>query len=308
MISGWNEIPNRENFVVTSPSKLVCLRECPELYKYRYIDKKDQKTPEMEFGTLCHMAVLEPEKFASLYAKLPETTEQNDLSLAQLKEKAKALGLTVSGTKKELCARIRTVEPLETQSDEIVEAYQAAGTRFISPVLSAKIEAVTAKIKEHHILGPWLQLAKTEQRGYYQDQNTGVVVSFVADAVVTVKNVNIIFDLKFTSDWEPKWFDRSNYEKGRHLLAASYCEGLKAITGQQWDKFVFVAIEPSAPHRIELYDVDAGMLEAGKAELDYHLKEYYQRISTNDWSRNSSIRETTLKSWDWEKIKEVTYE
>ena len=308
MNNNWGEIPNRENFIVTSPSKLVCLRESAELYKYRYIDKQDEKTAPMKFGTLCHMAVLEPAKFADLYTRLPEITQENDLSLTELKEKAKELGLTVSGTKKELCARIRTVKPLETQIDEISEAIQKSGKQVLPPTLIAEIDAVVAKIKDHPILSKWLAEAQTEQRGYYQDPKTGVLVSFVVDAIVNYKGTNIIFDLKFTSDWQPKWFDRSNYEKGRHLLAACYCEGLKAITKTNWEKFVFVAIEPSAPYRIRLYDVDAGMLEAGKSELDYWLNDYYLRVNTNNWSEDQSIKETTLTSWDWEKIKEVVNE
>lgn len=308
MNNNWGEIPNRENFIVTSPSKLVCLRESAKLYKYRYIDKKDEKTSQMKFGTLCHMAVLEPEKFADLYTRLPEITQENDLSLLELKEKAKELGLTVSGTKKELCARIRTVKPLETQIDEISDAIQKSGKQVLPPTLIAEIDAVVAEIKDHPILSKWLVEAKTEQRGYYQDPKTGVLVSFVVDAIVNYKGTNIIFDLKFTSDWKPKWFENSNYEKGRNLLAACYCEALKSITKSHWEKFVFVAIEPSPPYRIELYEVDEGMLEAGKSELDYWLNDYYHRVNTNDWSEVKYIRQTTLKSWDWEKIKEVVNE
>ena len=293
--------------LIVSPSKLICFRECPELFKYRYIDKLDEKSDAMEFGTLVHMFVLEPEKFETKYARLPEATEGNDLSLNELKAKAKELGLTVSGTKSELIGRIRTIGTLETQLDEISEAISTQGKVVISPKVMFKLEAIKAKLLSNEKFAKILDSASCEVPVRFIDEKTDILVKGVCDGINLNFDRPIIFDLKITSDWKPKWFDRSNFESGRHLQAAAYCRAIKESTGLE-PSFMFVAIEPNAPFRVRYYQADEGMLDAGNTELDFYLNEYKQRLETNDWSPrgdDNKIQTTTLTSWDWERIKEV---
>jgi hypothetical protein len=85
---GWGSISNRENYIICSPSALIAFREDPEIYKMKYIDKEDYSTDSMEFGTLVHLRVLEPEKFFSEYMVLPPKTDQNDYDAELLKNYA----------------------------------------------------------------------------------------------------------------------------------------------------------------------------------------------------------------------------
>ena len=307
MLKGWGFY--RGDALTTSPSKITTLRNCPELFKHRYIDCADEKTESMDFGTVCHMAILEPEKFAQNYVSLPPVTDTNDYSLTQLKEIAKGLELTVSGTKKDLCARIRERYPLETQLDELSEQIASEGKQVLSPSLTAKIDAIKTKVFKHQQLGKFIEIAEKEKSGHYQDPKTGIVINFVADAFCKIGDVGLVLDFKFTKDWSPKWFERSNFEEGRHIQAAAYCRALTELENWAFDRFVFVAIEPVAPHRMRLYEVDHAMLEAGEAELDYYLAEYKRRWETQDWSPRGDdglIQPTSFTSWAWENVKEVT--
>lgn len=305
---GWGKIENRDQHLVASPSKLACLRQCPELYKHKYIDGNKEQTDSMDFGVMCHMAILEPEKFNEKYSVLPTPTETNDLGLKELKEKAESLGLTQSGTKKELCDRIRTIEPLEPQLNELQEEIIAKGKQVITQAVYSKIEAIKTKVYGHPQLGRFLEVATKEKYGHYQDPKTGVILAFLSDAFLKIGNVGIILDFKFTKDWEGRNFERTNHKEGRHLLAACYSKAISEIEGFKYDQFVFVAIEPVAPFRMRLHQVDVGMMDAGLAELDFYLADFKERHEKNDFSPRDDqhlIKPTTLPSWAYETIKEV---
>ena len=185
-------------------SKIVCLMKCPEFYKHRYIDKADEKSDSMEFGTLIHMALLEPEKFSQTYCAPPEGA---DLTLAELKEKCRTLGLPISGTKKELLERIRTLQDLPKTYDELIEDMLASGKVPLAPATWKKVEAIKESLMRHEQIGKFLEFAEKEKRGFFT-HSSGTVFNFAVDAYVKYKDVGIIMDFKVTKDWEPHRYRR----------------------------------------------------------------------------------------------------
>lgn len=301
-MNSWGKLEKRDGLVIASPSKLICLRESPKLYKSRYIDKVEEKSDSMEFGTMCHMAILEPELFAEKYVTIPAHTY--DPSLTELKSIAKELDLPVSGTKKELLARIRTKYEMEKTLDEVSEEIAASGKQVISPVLASKLEAIKAEVFGHEMIGSWLQVAEKERPGFYTDEN-GVVISFKPDAFLYLNGVGIVLDFKFTKDWDEFKFSRSNFKEGRHIQAAAYLKAISAIEGKPYEHFVFVAIEPIAPFRMRCYEADIAMIEGGNDELKKWSKEFKRRTLENDWTElksETAIKQTSLQTWDWEKL------
>lgn len=305
MLKGWGEIPNRENYIVCSPSALMSFRKDPEIYKMRYIDKVDDTTESMAFGTLVHLRVLQPEKFFNEYAILPEKTAQNDYDSEQLKSMCKEFGEKVAGTKRELAYRLRTHIPDFKIYEELMDEVEAQGKKSISPITLKKLNDINDKIMAHPKVGEWLRLADKEKKGYWSHES-GVVMPFVADAFFIHKNVGICFDLKVTTYFEPKRFERNLFESGYHMQAAIYCNAISEIELQSFENFLFVTIEPTAPYRVRYIQLDNAALEAGKVELNHYMKQFKTCYENNNFSsRDSEITQVSLASWDWDKINNI---
>lgn len=309
-MNAWGSIPNRENHIVCSPSALICFRESPELYKLRYIDKEKEETSSMEFGTMVHMRILQPEKFFAEYAMMPEKTEENDFDTDYLKATCKELGEKVTGTKRELAERIRAHIPEFVIYEELVDEIAKQGKKMIPHAMLNKINTINDKIMSHPKVGKWIELSEKEKKGYWTHPS-GVVMPFLADAFFEYNGAAVIIDLKITVNWDNRRFSNSNYTEGRGIQAASYCKAISAITGKEYNNFLFIAIEPNSPNRIRYYQADRGMLDAGEIELDHYINEFKERYLANDFGPRKSdmeIQETSLASWDWDKINNIEVE
>lgn len=309
-MQAWGLIPDRENHIVCSPSSLMALRKDPEIYKMRYIDKVNDTTESMAFGTLVHLRVLQPEKFFNEYAVLPDKTPSNDYDSEQLKSMCKEFGEKVTGTKRELASRLRTHIPDFKIYEELVDEAQNGGKKALPPATIKKLNEINDKLMAHPKVGEWLRLAEKEKKGYWQ-HDSGVVLSFVADAFFAFKGVGVCIDLKITTHFEPRRFMQNLYESGYHMQAAAYCKAISAIEGQDFNNFMFVTIEPCAPHRVRFLQLDQAAIEAGKVELNKYVKEYKDRTERNDWTVrevDQSIQQVSLASWDWTKISDMEAE
>lgn len=307
-LCGFGEIQSKEKYQFTSCSRLVCLREGPELYEAKYIDKTVEDTTSQEFGTLVHEAVLEPELFAKKYVILPDETPENSLTNDQLKVELEKLGLKIGGKKSELVTRLREAFPeFPEQHYEIMERMQEPGRIMISPVIMGRVLKIARKIDQGPA-GAMFRRGVKEVMGYWQDPITGLVVRFKADDHEVIGNKGLCLDLKIAADWSPKKFERGHYETGRHIQAAIYLDALTAIYKVPFETFGWPVVEPKSPHRIRYYEADFGMIEAGRQERDYYLHEMKWRLDKNDWSprpEDNKFQSTTLSTWDWEKAKEL---
>jgi hypothetical protein len=305
--AAWGEIPDRENHIVCSPSALMAFRKDPEIYKLRYIDKKDEPTASMEFGSMVHKYVLEPDLFAEQYYIQPLKTAEVDYDSERLKAMCKEFGEKVTGTKRELAARLRNHIPDFQIYEEIIDSLSCGNKKPVSPDIAQKLVDIRIKIMSHEKVGSWIHLAEKEKKGYLT-HSSGVVMPFVADAFLMHKNVGICMDLKITTHFEPNKFMRNIFESGYHMQAAAYCEAISAIEGQTFENFLFITIEPVAPHRIRYLQLDSAALDAGKLELNKYMIEFRKRFEHKNWGprqKDNEIQQVSLASWDWEKISEV---
>lgn len=295
--------------MITSPSKIICFRECPELYKWKYIDGNIEETSSMELGTLVDMRIFERAKFDAKYAENIIPTASNDLSLVSLKDLCEKYGLKVSGTKAVLISRIREKHELEPQIDELLEKLSSQGREVLPPALMAKVILISDKITNHPNFKKFSEGAVYQTKDEFElDGNT---IRFKPDMHNSIGNTNICLDLKVTKDWQPKWFERAIFENGWHIQGAAYLEGLTKKTGKRFDRFVNITVEPKPPYRIRFYELDDGTLDAGLTELKYYLKELEDRTKRNDWSprgEEGKIMSASLKSYDWDKVPEIVYE
>ena len=77
---------------------------------------------------------------------------------------------------------------------------------------------------------------------------------------------DVILDLKTTGDVRPRAFARTRKRFGYDLKAAHYVQAVQRLTGRA-PRFVFVAVELTAPHYVWVYEMSAADLARATAEL-----------------------------------------
>jgi hypothetical protein len=76
----------------------------------------------------------------------------------------------------------------------------------------------------------------------------------------------VVLELKTTGDVRPRAFARTRRRFGYDLKAAHYVEAVRRLTGRT-PRFVFVAVELTAPHYVWTYELSDAELARGAAEL-----------------------------------------
>jgi hypothetical protein len=76
----------------------------------------------------------------------------------------------------------------------------------------------------------------------------------------------VVLELKTTGDVRPRAFARTRRRFGYDLKAAHYVEAVRRLTGRA-PRFVFVAVELTAPHYVWTYELSAAELARAAAEL-----------------------------------------
>lgn len=138
----------------------------------------DQKTPAMEAGTAFHRRLLEPERFAELYAPMPSRADYPEAIDGHdaLKAKCESLGLKKSGKIAELCERILGVEP-EAQLWPVIQEQLLAslsGRILLSNAVVADIERAAAFVLAHRQLAVAFAGGFAEVSIFWIDEETGV--------------------------------------------------------------------------------------------------------------------------------------
>ena len=95
----------------------------------------------------------------------------------------------------------------------------------------------------------------------------------------------IAIDLKIMLSANPYAFSSSVKKFGYHMQAAWYLDGLKAITGDDYD-FIFVVCEKSNPHNVQSYRLSEKTLERGRDDIRATVKKYQQYQGANEDQRN----------------------
>lgn len=229
----------------------------------RHLDpaREFKETPAMRLGTLAHLAILEPERWASETIIAPSVDRR-----------------TKAG--KEAWA-------------EFVE--KAAGKEIVSAEDAALVESIAAAVRGHRGASALLKGAATEVSLYWRDGATGVLCKGRMDAIA---QHDVIVDLKTCQDASPAAFTRSIANFGYHIQAAHYLDGYEAATGVRPRAYIWIAVESSAPHGVAVYAADAAMLEIGAEKRAMALEIIAECTESGHWpGYPAEIQTISLPGW-----------
>lgn len=249
-----------------SSSKLkIALRRSFAHLRYS-IDNPDPSTPAMEFGSVAHHALLEPDTFDRWHTEKPpgrKGGKAHDAAVAEILAE-RPWATLVKPDDRELAFRMR--------------------------------DAVLA----HPTTGPLFRAEGAELSLVWDDPDTGVRCKARVDKPTEFGPA----DYKTTGDASAEPFGRDAYTYGYYLQAALYLRGCSTL-GLPAEQFLIAACEKPEPHGIGVYAVPHEWIVRGEYELDDVLAKYARCLESEQWpSYPSGVGNLELPGWAAKRIDE----
>jgi exodeoxyribonuclease VIII len=233
--------------------------------KYRAPDRVPfEPTPQMQFGTVVHAAILEPDTLASVVAVMPD--DAPDKRTKDGKAWHEAFARMSAG---------RIVLTADRYSEAIT----------IANVVRADPTCATL-----------LHNCNVEESGFWTDRETGVACKFRPDAIK--RDRSIIVDVKTTSDASEESFAKSIANFRYDLSAAHYMDGALHAFDSQPHSFIFIAVETFAPYALAVYRADQTITSKGLHDRNRALRRYAACAAAGEWpGYESGIWPISLPKW-----------
>lgn len=238
-----------------------------------------EPTPAMEFGTLCHAAILEPKLLHSRYCVMPDLT---------------------AGIVRPDGTAYDNVRATKAYKDKVAE-WERMETRIpISQEQMTAVASVIESVQSHPRARDWLGLGETDRPAVevclvWDDAESGLRCKARLDALWPTRR--LIPDVKTTSD--ALAFDKSIATYGYHRQAAFYAMGAAALCGghpADW-AFGLIAVETSEPYGMRCGLMSVSALLQGRHEVRDLLAQYAAAKAANKWPGYTDPDEWTLPGW-----------
>lgn len=224
--------------------------------------EEKDQTRAMVLGSALHMACLEPDIFYDTYHLL--RSSENRMT-SEYKQAKKDFGEEFVLVKPE-------IEKIEGMARNL---HKSAICEYLDNDYCAK-----------------------ELSGFAIDPETGLMCRHRFDAIVD----GIAIDLKTTTDARKQAFEKKILNFGYHIQAAFYADQYRWIMGEEVEKFIFAAIETSAPYAVKVYELEQDSMEAGRKKYRQALNEYAQCKASDTWpSYDQEIETIGIPQWALEK-------
>lgn len=264
-----------------SKSHLDVIERSPMHYWQAYINP--ERTPRvptvaMRLGTAIHSAVLEPELFAQEYAVEPEEAPSRP-------------------TSRQLTAK----KPSEATADAIDywEAFDMANEHRTILTRDQWDTALGCReaVRKHSAARALLQRGSAEVSFYGVEPDTGALVKCRTDWLNWQDDV--IVDVKSTVDASPDKFMRSVLDYRYHVQVPFYRAVMEAAMDAPAPKrWVFLAIEKTAPYAIGLYTLPEDVIKAAWRVAQRNLQAILDGKLLGHWPDfGTEVRELVLPRW-----------
>lgn len=137
-----------------------------------------------------------------------------------------------------------------------------------------------------------------EVSGFWKDEQTGLKCRCRPDAYVPA--LNMLVDLKTTSDVRPFQFSKTVSDFGYHAQEALYTDGWRAC-GHDVDAFIFIAIESKEPHAARIYELTPDAVLEGRATMRTALDRWAQCVEAKKWpGYETTIEPLDIPRWAYQ--------
>lgn len=248
---------------VVSNGALKLFSRCPAKYRW-WVDAPDEApTPAMEFGSLFHCLVLEPQVFESLYVIEPNFGDCRKTINNETKKAWHALN--------------------ESRRKMSQEDYDRARWMRDAVMLHTDARAIVEQ-SDHEVSGFWT------------DPETGLRCKMRADCWIS--RSSIIGDIKTCVDATEAEFAKSIANFGYHRQAALYCMGAEVLNSATTHDFVFLAVEKDPPYLVATYVLSRVDLNHSIEVVREQLRAFKTCIEDDSWPALGQRTKTiSLPGW-----------
>jgi hypothetical protein len=166
-----------------------------------------------------------------------------------------------------------------------------------TPLLTADYQSVQAMadvLSENTTAMRLLSEGKPEVSAYALDEPTGVIRRGRFDWL----GASILTDYKTAASVEPSAFAGSVAKFGYHMQAAWYLD-LAHDLGHPAEAFAFIAQEKTAPHLVEVYELDDAAIRRGRELNQRALERFRDCRDSGHWPGYTARDFTTLSLPRW---------
>ncbi len=234
---------NYRSYPAISGTELIYLAECPAKLLHKR-NNPTEPTPAMQFGSLVHTLLLEPDQVSNRYAVMPE-------------------GMTRRG---------KEYEALLASS---------AGKELIKPDDYATARSMIQACKANPLVqNIFAQNRHNEYEVYWEE--LGVACKGKPD--VYLPDINAVVDYKTCADANPKTFGYKVIDRGYLLQLVHYMAGLKQTFGlAEYPSAFIIAQEKEAPYVSTVYELSVSKLSEAMAHRERLLITYKECLETGIW-------------------------
>lgn len=220
-----------------------------------FLERKNEPTDAMKFGTLAHLAILEPERFKKQVVTLPDF------------------------------GNMRTNAAKEARAEYLAQLPPGCifGTAEEMSDLNGMVEAILA----HEDAVMILKRCTPEVSGYYVDKATGLWCKVRAD-ILDLERTEFLFDLKTTKNSRRERFASDIWDFKYNVQLYMYAHGVKAITGKMPEHCGFIAVEKTAPFEVEVFLADENMMRRGREGYELGMRTIEKAVRTRSFPRRSA--------------------
>lgn len=244
-----------------SKSGLDRIEQSPAHYR-AYLSGEDKDTDALRFGRLCHMAILEPERFGIDAVVAPAINR---------------------------CTKAGKVEWDKWQKLHL-------GCEIIKDDAEAEtLRRIQESVLSHKTAGQLLSYqGQAEVSAFWTDVETGIACRCRPDKVL---GGGVIVDLKSARNASPRGFAKAVADHRYHVQQAFYLDGF-TLAGGYADTFIFVAFEKKPPFAVCCHQLQPEDLEAGRAAYHRNLETLARCRTENVWPAYADdIVQITLPAW-----------
>lgn len=276
-----NEHYHADRTAISSSPLKILLQQTPAHFRSAWLTGPtvDEEKDHFRYGSLAHMALLEPDRFRSSYVLEP-------IFEAPTKEgKMSTQSKAAREQKKEWYESLDPGTLVVTEKD-----FEA---------ITGSIESIIAHEKASKVIVG----AQTEKSGYFRHPLTGIKCRIRPDIIHIDKRV--VIDFKTTRDAGREFFSKEIARHMYHMSLAFYGMGIKEITGWEPEIYAILAVEKEPPYAVALYTLKQATIETAKAWCNEGLDILKKCIEMDKWPSHQEGAAEDIDIPEWAHRKEL---
>lgn len=263
----FDYIPNETyhhdiDYRALSSSGINKIHQTSPLHYWTWLHNPKDPTPALIFGNATHTAVLEPDSFADKVA----------IKLKDIDQRTK-------DGKIEYAAFLKEAEELP----------------IITPDEHEQIKEMAKILHADDTIRALIANGRAERSGFWKEPTYGFWCKCRPD--LQVESARIILDYKTAKAIDFDSFMRSIANYGYHVQARWYIQGLRELTGDDYD-YIILAQEKKPPYDFQIYQMPPDVLDQGSVIIKPVLETYAECLEKDEWPGYShEIHTAILPAW-----------